>query len=81
MRSLTAVPPPIFLRVLLPATLAVWTTWVLPPLRLTTLLAALSPLPLANTGASNAFTIAGMGLVALGLGVTGVSAVRNRKNS
>ena len=36
---------------------------------------------LANTGASNAFTIAGMGLVALGLGVVGVSAVRNRKNS
>lgn len=36
---------------------------------------------LATTGASNAFTIAGMGLVALGLGVAGVSAVRNRKNS
>ena len=36
---------------------------------------------LANTGASNAFTIAGMGLVALGVGVAGVSAVRNRKNS
>ncbi|MGA5745150.1 excalibur calcium-binding domain-containing protein [Rothia mucilaginosa] len=36
---------------------------------------------LANTGASNAFTVAGMGLVALGLGVAGVSAVRNRKNS
>lgn len=36
---------------------------------------------LANTGASNAFTLAGMGLVALGLGVAGVSAVRNRKNS
>ena len=36
---------------------------------------------LANTGASNAFTIAGMGLVALGLGVAGVTAVRNRKNS
>ena len=36
---------------------------------------------LANTGASNAFTIAGMGLVALGLGVAGVSAVRKRKNS
>lgn len=36
---------------------------------------------LANTGASNAFTIAGMGLVALGLGVAGMSAVRNRKNS
>ena len=36
---------------------------------------------LANTGASNAFTIAGMGLVALGLGVAGVSAVRNGKNS
>ena len=36
---------------------------------------------LANTGASNAFTITGMGLVALGLGVAGVSAVRNRKNS
>lgn len=36
---------------------------------------------LANTGASNAFTIAGMGLVALGLGIAGVSAVRNRKNS
>lgn len=36
---------------------------------------------LANTGASNAFTIAGMGLVSLGLGVAGVSAVRNRKNS
>ena len=35
---------------------------------------------LANTGVSNAFTIAGMGLVALGLGVAGVSAVRNRKN-
>ena len=36
---------------------------------------------LANTGASNAFTVAGMGLVALGLGVAGVTAVRNRKNS
>lgn len=36
---------------------------------------------LANTGASNAFTFAGMGLVALGLGVAGVSAVRNGKNS
>lgn len=36
---------------------------------------------LANTGASNAFTIAGLGLVALGLGVAGVSAVRKRKNS
>lgn len=36
---------------------------------------------LANTGASNAFTIAGMGLVALGLGVAGMSAVRNHKNS
>lgn len=36
---------------------------------------------LANTGASNAFTIAGMGLVTLGLGVAGVTAVRNRKNS
>lgn len=36
---------------------------------------------LANTGASNVFTIAGMGLVALGLGVAGVTAVRNRKNS
>ena len=36
---------------------------------------------LANTGASNAFTIAGMGLVALGLGVAGVSAVRKHKNS
>lgn len=36
---------------------------------------------LANTGASNAFTIAGMGLVALGLGVASVTAVRNRKNS
>lgn len=36
---------------------------------------------LANTGVSNAFTIAGMGLVALGLGVAGVSAVRNGKNS
>ena len=36
---------------------------------------------LANTGASNAFTIAGMGLVALGMGVAGVSAVRNGKNS
>lgn len=36
---------------------------------------------LANTGASNAFTMAGMGLVALGLGVAGVTAVRNRKNS
>lgn len=36
---------------------------------------------LANTGASNAFTIAGLGLVALGLGVAGVTAVRNRKNS
>ena len=36
---------------------------------------------LANTGASNAFTVAGMGLVALGLGVAGVSAVRKRKNS
>ena len=36
---------------------------------------------LAHTGVSNAFTIAGMGLVALGLGVAGVSAVRNRKNS
>ena len=36
---------------------------------------------LANTGASNAFTIAGLGLVALGLGVAGVTAVRNRKSS
>ena len=36
---------------------------------------------LANTGASNAFTIAGLGLVALGLGVAGVTTVRNRKNS
>ncbi len=36
---------------------------------------------LANTGASNAFTVAGLGLVALGLGVAGVTAVRNRKNS
>ena len=36
---------------------------------------------LANTGASNAFTMAGLGLVALGLGVAGVTAVRNRKNS
>ena len=36
---------------------------------------------LANTGASNAFTVAGIGLVALGLGVAGVSAVRKRKNS
>ena len=36
---------------------------------------------LANTGASNAFTVAGMGLVALGLGVAGVTDVRNRKNS
>lgn len=36
---------------------------------------------LANTGVSNAFTIAGLGLVALGLGVAGVTAVRNRKNS
>ncbi|WP_315431798.1 excalibur calcium-binding domain-containing protein [uncultured Rothia sp.] len=36
---------------------------------------------LASTGASNAFTFAGMGLVALGLGVAGVSVVRNRKNS
>ena len=36
---------------------------------------------LANTGASNAFTMAGMGLVALGLGVAGVTAVRSRKNS
>lgn len=36
---------------------------------------------LANTGASNAFTVAGMGLVALGLGVAGVTAVRSRKNS
>lgn len=36
---------------------------------------------LANTGASTAFTMAGLGLVALGLGVAGVTAVRNRKNS
>lgn len=36
---------------------------------------------LANTGVSNAFTMAGLGLVALGLGVAGVTAVRNRKNS
>lgn len=36
---------------------------------------------LANTGASNAFTMAGMGLVALGLGVAGVTAARSRKNS
>lgn len=36
---------------------------------------------LASTGASNAFTVAGLGLVALGLGVAGVTAVRNRKNS
>lgn len=36
---------------------------------------------LASTGASNAFTVAGLGLVALGLGVAGVTAVRSRKNS
>ena len=36
---------------------------------------------LANTGASNVFTMSGLGLVALGLGVAGVTAVLRRKNS
>lgn len=36
---------------------------------------------LANTGASNVFTVSGLGLVALGLGVAGVTAVLRRKNS
>lgn len=35
---------------------------------------------LANTGASNVFTVSGLGLVALGLGVAGVTAVLRRKN-
>lgn len=36
---------------------------------------------LANTGASNVFTVSGLGLVAMGLGVAGVTAVLRRKNS
>lgn len=36
---------------------------------------------LANTGASNVFTVSGLGLVALGLGVASVTAVLRRKNS
>ena len=36
---------------------------------------------LANTGASNVFTVAGLGLVAVGLGVAGVTSVLRRKNS
>lgn len=36
---------------------------------------------LANTGASNVFTVSGLGLVALGLGVAGVTAVLRRRNS
>ena len=36
---------------------------------------------LANTGASNVFAVSGLGLVALGLGVAGVTAVLRRKNS
>lgn len=36
---------------------------------------------LANTGASNVFTVSGLGLVALGLGVAGVTAVLRRKSS
>ena len=36
---------------------------------------------LANTGASNVFTVSGLGLVALGLGVAGVTAVLRCKNS
>ena len=36
---------------------------------------------LANTGASNVFTVSGLGLVVLGLGVAGVTAVLRRKNS
>ena len=36
---------------------------------------------LANTGASNMFTVAGLGMVAVGLGVAGVTSVLRRKNS
>ena len=36
---------------------------------------------LANTGASNVFTVSGLGMVAVGLGVAGVTAVLRRKNS
>jgi len=36
---------------------------------------------LANTGASNVFTVAGLGMVAVGLGVAGVTSVLRRKNS
>lgn len=36
---------------------------------------------LANTGASNVFTVAGLGMVAVGLGVAGVTSVFRRKNS
>ena len=36
---------------------------------------------LANTGASNVFTVTGLGMVAVGLGVAGVTSVLRRKNS
>ena len=36
---------------------------------------------LANTGASNVFTVAGLGMVAVGLGIVGVTSVLRRKNS
>lgn len=36
---------------------------------------------LANTGASNVFTVAGLGMMAVGLGVAGVTSVLRRKNS
>ena len=36
---------------------------------------------LANTGASNVFTAAGLGMVAVGLGVAGVTSALRRKNS
>ena len=36
---------------------------------------------LANTGASNVFTVAGLGMVAVGLSVAGVTSVLRRKNS
>ena len=36
---------------------------------------------LANTGASNVFTVAGLGMVAVGLGIAGVTSVLRRKNS
>lgn len=36
---------------------------------------------LANTGASNVFTVAGLGMVAVGLGIAGVTSVLRRNNS